>query len=177
MHSGYHLFLNAPHPEVSSMDLEHVPLCPCQMSPREHKEIIRYDATPYILFEPLPAGPGTAVKTEGPLQGRDASLDPSPEVAQRLVHPCAPRHIKHRKPPLLRKNGVLHLPALRKRQVVMRSKPSIGADFQGHPPVQGSLPLEQRLIPLGIRRIAPLNHTVQNHVGTTTGKKHLVPVL
>lgn len=88
-----------------------------------------------------------------------------------------PDLVHRSRPKVLFKYRIFDLPVFIKRQIITRSKPSIGADFQKHPPIQGCLPLKHRLVPLKVRRVAPLNHTTRNHLWRPAGKKHLVPIL
>ena len=94
-----------------------------------------------VALKVRPAFPGTAVETEGVLEGSNAPLDPSTEAFELFVDPTGTHHALDRQPTLFGKGHILYPLLFGPAQVGSRGKTAIPGALARDLPVQLSMTL------------------------------------
>src|ERR1044072_1725940 len=83
----------------------------------EERQIVGHDRRPDVSLEVVETAPRATGQAVGPLEARDASLDPGREVAQLAIDPAAADHVLDLEPALLVEGHVAHAARLRPARV------------------------------------------------------------
>ena len=140
------------------------------------QQVVGNHAAADVLLEASPARPGATVKSEGPFEYRDSSLDSGSEIPQALVDPVAFGHRQNGKPAPLGKDCILDLVQLGEVQIVLGGEPAIGGYLARHTPKKLLLALKEHLVTITVRRIARLDETIENQGRWAASEKHFVAV-
>src|SRR3954464_1798998 len=143
----------------------------------EDNKVVGHHRGPDIGFEVVEPAPGTAGQAVGPLEARDAGLDPGAEVAQLAIDPAAADHVFDAEAALLVEGHVAHAARLRPAQVIATGKAAIRRCLTRRRAVSGDVALQHGQEPFAVGRVAGFDHQIEDQAALAGGQVELVTVM
>jgi hypothetical protein len=131
------------------------------------QEVRSHDRGTHVTRKASRASPGAAFQTEATLQERDPAFDGGTEVPEPPVDPLALGHVEHFQAPLLRETHVPDPRGLGVPQIGLGGVAAIEGRLPWDLAIDLLLPLDHASGECGVRRVAVLDHPIQDESGAS----------